>query len=344
MSSSKKRPETLHIPEARFVLPDGTTQLVQPVVAGMAQRIRPGRVPYDPEIHYKNLLCPYCDVRVDFNKGSGAACGTQFDGQRPHLKTARGQNHALHCKLPSIPHDSDSLVDKKAPFRVHLNMLLGGRIDHQRPVYERARGGKVIANDERLRPQEVEIDGRTVKLYKEAVSIKHVRNLYDLMRRGESERLCNALVVHNAVVPWLDFAILNEKRLRGLMDRLLKGASHPVMLCVGLDSPARIKAEGRKVFYKRDGQGEQFIIPRLYMDGAETHDSCAAAGDYLVVGMPRVHFNEKSGAYFLNISIKEPGQVMKFLPQDLLQEARAKAAKRQAGADKLSGALMRGPL
>lgn len=328
MPSSKKRAETLHIPEARFVQPDGSTQLVQPVLTGTEQRIRPGRVAYDPEKHHLKLLCPYCDVRVDFNKGSGAACGTQLDGQRPHLKTARGQEHAASCKLPTIAHNSDSQIDKDAPYRVHLNMLLGGRSDHLRPVYERARGGKVIANDERLRPQEIEIGDRTVKVYKEAVSIKNVRDLYDLMRRGEGDRLRDSLVVHNTVLPWMDFAILNEKRLRDLMDRLLKGASHPVMLRVGLDRSTRLMAEGHKTFYKRGEQGAKFVIPHIYMDGPETHDSFKTAGDYLVVGMPRVHFNDKSGAYFLNISVKEPGQVMPFSPQELLVEARAKAAKR----------------
>lgn len=335
MPSSKKRAETLHIPEARFDESDGTTQLVQPVLPGTEQRMRPGRVAYDPEKHHMKLLCPYCDVRVDFNKGSGAACGTQLDGQRPHFKTARGQEHAADCKLPTIQHETDSQIDKNAPYRVHLNMLLGGRTDHLRPVYERIKGGKVVANDERLRPQEIEVDGHTVKVYKEAVSIKHVRALYDLMRRGEGERLRHSLVVHNTVTPWTDFAILNKKRLEGLMDRLLKGASHPVMLYIGLDRAAhRQMAEGRKAFYKRDTDGAKFIIPRLYMDGADTHDVFPAAGDYLVVGMPRVHFNEKSGAYMLNISVKNPAQVMAFSPQELLLEAQAKAAKRrmEAGA------------
>ena len=329
MLSSKKRAETLHIPEARFVQPDGTTQLVQPVLVGTQQRIRPGRVAYDPEKHHMKLLCPYCNVRVDFNKGSGAACGTQLDGQRPHLKTAPGQDHAADCKLPTIPHDSDSQIDKNAPYRVHLNMLLGGRSDRLRPVYERVKGGKVIANDERLRPQELDVDGHTVKIYKEAVPIKDVRALYDLMRRGEGERLRHSLVVHNTVTPWTDFAILNKKRLEGLVDRLLNGASHPVMLYVGLDRPGQAMVEGRKVFYKRDSGGAKFIIPRIYMDGQGTDNAFPVAGNYLVVGMPRVHFNEKSGAYFLNISVKDPVQVMPFSPQDLLLEARAKAAKRQ---------------
>ncbi len=329
MSSSKKRAETLHIPEARFVQPDGTTQLVQPVLVGTEQRIRPGRVAYDHEKHHMKLLCPYCDVRVDFNKGSGAACGTQLDGQRPHLKTARGQEHAATCKLPTIAHDSDSQVDKSAPYRVHLNMLLGGRTDHLRPVYERAKGGKVVANDARLRPQEIDMGDRTIKVYKEAVSIKHVRDLYDLMRRGEAERLRHALVVHNTVLPWTDFAIMNKKRLETLMDRLLNGASHPVLLHMGLEHKAHGAAVGRKTFYKRDSSGAKFIIPRVYMDGPGTENAFPRAGDYLVVGMPRVHFNEKSGAYFLNISVKNPGQVMAFSPQDLLLEARTKAAKRQ---------------
>lgn len=332
MPSSKKRAETLHIPEARFVQPDGTTQLVQPVLTGTAQPMRPGRVAYDPEKHHMKLMCPYCDVRVDFNKGSGAACGTQLDGQRPHLKTAPGQDHAKDCKLPSVQHESDSQIDKSAPYRVHLNMLLGGRTDHLRPIYERARGGKVVARDARLRPQEIEVDGRMVKLYKEAVSIRDVRGLYDLMRRGEGERLLHALVVHNAVLPWTDFAILNKKRLGGLMDRLLKGASHPVLLYVGVERPGSHMVEGRKTFYKRDSHGANFIIPRLYMDGPGTPGAFPAAGDYLVVGMPRVHLNEKSGAYFLNISLRDPAQVMKFSPQELLREAQARAARRQRDA------------
>lgn len=337
MPSSNKRPETLHIPEARFVQPDGTTQLVQPVLVGTADRIRPGRVAYDPEKHHMKLLCPYCDVRVDFNKGSGAACGTQLDGQRPHLKTARGQDHAASCKLPSIHHDSESLIDKRAPYRVHLNMLLGGRTDHLRPVYERAQGGKVVAHDERLRPQEIESGGHTVKIYKEAVSIRHVRGLYDLMRRGEGERLRQSLVVHNTVTPWLDFAIMNKERLERLMDRLLKGASHPVLLHVGLDRPAQGMAEGRKAFYKRDSDGAKFIIPRIYMDGQGTAQAFPAAGNYLVVGLPRVHFNDCSGAYFLNISVKDPAQVMPFSPQDLLWEARTRAARRQSTPDHPAG-------
>lgn len=332
--SSSKRAETLHIPEARFVLPDGSTQLVQPVLAGTEKYLRPGRVPYDHEKHHLKLLCPYCDVRVDFNNSSGASCGVQIEGPRSYFRKAPKQDHAADCKLPHFRNASGSLIDKTAPYRVHLNMLLGGRYDPAHPVYERTQGGRIVAHDARLRPEELIVreegnDAKIVKIYKESVSIRHVRGLHDLIRRGSGERLKNALVVHNAVDPWQDFAIMNKGRLAGLMDRLMNGASHPVLLHVHLNESPRAFAEGERVFYKRDEEGARFIVPRLYMDGPGTRDAMPAAGDYLVVGMARASFNERSRACFLNISVKNPDQVMAYSPAALLAEARTRAARQQ---------------
>lgn len=326
-----KRSETLHIPEARYVTPEGAVQLVQPVGAGV--RLRPGRVAYDHAQHHLKLMCPYCDVRVDFNKGSGAACGAQVEGARAHFKKARGQEHAKDCNLPHVMGESDSIVDKTAPYRVHLNMNLGGRYDFVRPVYERMADGKVVAHDVRLQPalRSVQEAGETriVKVYKEAVSIRTVQDLHDLMRRGAGDRLRGALVVHNTVTPWTDFAVMNKKRLQALMDRLLNGASHPVMLHLCMEQTPQHHVEGAKVFYKRDEQGAHFIVPRVFLDGPQTRAAFTVAGDYLVVGIPRVQFNARSGAYFLNLSVKSAEQVMAFSPQELLAEARARVAKRQ---------------
>lgn len=335
--ASSKRAETLHIPEARFVRPDGTTQLVQPVLEGSGAYLRPGRAFYDASQHKDKLQCPYCNLRVDFNKGSGAMiCGTQLEGTRAHFKKAPRQNHEPTCKLPKTAGSSDSEIDLNAPYRIHLNMLLGGRTDPEHPVYERAQGGKVVARDPRLQPEEVVVPGDTtdekkiVKKYKESVPVKSVHDLVDLMRRGDVARLKGALVVHNTVVPWTDFAILNERRLKSLMDRLRNGASHPVLLHVGLYQAAEGRyAEGQKLFYERDEKGARFIIPRIYMDGPGTADSFPTRGNYLVVGMARMHFNERGGAYFLNISIKNPDQVTSYSPADLAAEARARAEKRQ---------------
>lgn len=335
--ASSKRSETLHIPEARFVKPDGTTQLVQPVLEGSGAYLRPGRTFYDASQHKHKLLCPYCNLRVDFNKGSGAIiCGTQLEGTRAHFKKAPWQEHEPTCKLPKTAGSSDSVIDPNAPYRIHLNMLLGGRADLEHPVYERAQGGKVIARDPRLKPEEVIVPGdspgksKTIKRYKESVPVKSVHDLIDLMRRGDFARLRGALVVHNTIVPWTDFAILNESRLKSLMDRLRNGASHPVLLHVGLSAPAKgLYAEGQKLFYERDQKGARFIIPRIYMDGPRTADSFPAQGHYLVVGMARARFNEKGGACFLNISIKSPDQVTSYSPGDLIAEARARAEKRQ---------------
>lgn len=336
---AKKRSETLHIPEARFIEGDGTVRLVQPVSAG--ERVRPGRVAYDPEKHRMKLMCPYCDVRVDFNKGSGAACGAQVDGARAHFKKARGQEHAADCDLPHVLGDSDSIVDKHAPYRVHLNMNLGGRYNVMRPIYERMPNGKVVAHDGRLQPEMRLINDhglpREVKVYKEAVSIREVKDLHDLMRRGEGERLRGSLVVHNAVTPWTDFAVLNKKRLKALMDRLLNGASHPVMLHVCMEQKPQHHVEGAKVFYKRDERGAHFIVPRVFLDGPETRQAFDKPGNYLVVGIPRVQFNERSGAFFLNMSVKSPAQVMAFSPSELVEEARARAAKRQGQSTATTG-------
>lgn len=327
----QKRSETLHIPEARFVAADGSVQLVQPATEGA--RLRPGRVAYDPAQHRLKLMCPYCDVRVDFNKGSGAACGAQVEGARAHFKKARGQEHATHCNLPHVMGDSDSIIDKAAPYRVHLNMNLGGRYDPSRPVYQRMPNGKVVAHDPRLQPELRVVNdhgvAREVKVYKEAQSIRTVKDLHDLMRRGEAERLRGALVVHNTVTPWTDFAIMNTPRLQRLMDRLMNGASHPVLLHVSMANMPQNHVEGAKVFYKRDQAGAHFIVPRVFLDGPQTKPAFSQPGDYLVVGVPRAHFNERSGTYFLNLSIKSPDQVMAFSPQDLVAEARARAAKRQ---------------
>lgn len=336
--ASSKRTETLHIPEARFINPDGTTQLVQPVLEESGAYLRPGRAFYNASQHKNKLLCPYCDLRVDFNKGSGAIiCGTQLGGTRAHFKKAPKQDHEPTCKLPKTAAPSDSEIDHNAPYRIHLNILMGGKADSEHPVYERAQGGKVIAHDPRLQPEEVIIPGNTpdqkkvIKRYKESVSVKSVQDLIDLMRRGEKARLMDSLVVHTTIVPWMDFAILDDKsRMRHLVNRLKNGASHPVLLHVGLYSAAEGKyAEGAKLFYERDEQGAHFITPRIYMDGLDTQGSFPTRGNYLVVGMARIKFNEKSRNHFLNISLKEPAQVEFCNLGDLRAEARVQAAKRQ---------------
>ncbi|QQG37023.1 MAG: hypothetical protein HYS17_04465 [Micavibrio aeruginosavorus] len=334
--SAYKRVETLHIPEARFVREDGSTQLVQPVLAD-EQYLRPGRIPYDREQHHMKLLCPYCDVRVDFNRGSGAAiCGTQITGTRAHFRKAPGQEHGVQCKLPATGDDeSNSEIDPRAPYRIHLNMLMGGAAGNQPPVYGRAKGGKVITFDERLQPQKAIVpvkdgQGRIVKRYKKTVSVRDVQDIIGLMKKGEFDRLKNSLVIHNTVVQWTDFAILNAQRLRALVDRLLRGASHPIMLHFGLEKPVRgLYAEGNKILYKQEGENDWPIVPRIYMDGPDTKDVFNAKGAYLVMGMPRVHFNKRSGVYFLNISLKSSGQVAAYSPAALLAEARERAQMRQ---------------
>lgn len=343
--SAKHRPlSTLYIPEARYITPEGKTEWIVPALEGEA--VAPGRVAYDPSVHHMKLKCSHCNVRIDFNKGAGiAAAGTQLKGARPHLKTAPKQDHEDTCTLPdSSSHESSSLFDKSLGYRLHLNSVFASA-DTLRPVYERAANGKVIANDPRLQPREEvrkDKDGNDIKvsIYRESIAVHTPEDFINLMRRGEFSRLKDSLVVNNTVIPWHDFAILDDKRLRHLVDRLRNGASHPVLLKVALYEPAEDTcAQSKKVFYERDQYGAHFIVPRVYLDGKQTADgghetdpAFPSRGEYLVLGLPRLKIDQRSGAYFLNMSLKDPANAVPYYYDNIIEEGKARDAKRQASA------------
>lgn len=333
--ANKPRPiETLHIPEARFILPDGTTQMVQPALPG--EYLRPGRMAYDRNVHHKKLICPHCDIRVDFNKGSGLAiAGTQINGSRPHFKKAPKQDHAADCELPLLlQNKSETEIDKNAGYRIHLNTVFFGAVDYRNPVYERTSGShKVVANDPRLQPWEETValpNGkmRIVKTQRESVPVKNVADIIDLMRRGELNRLKESLVVNNVVIPWKQFAILGDNRMRGLVARMLDGASHPVLMRVGFYKGVDDDlAVGEKLFYQRENNKPRFIIPHIYLDSPRVKDAFAARGQYLVLGVPRVKVDKKSGAIFLNISLKDLAFVAPYYPDQIEADGRARMKK-----------------
>lgn len=328
--------DTLHISEARLIGEDGKVTFVQPALEG--EYLRPGRVAYDKDIHYKKLVCSHCNVRVDFNKGAGVnSGGANLRGSRPHFKKAPKQDHELSCDLPKLgPQHSDSEIDTSIGFRIHLNADFNAPLNHGKPVYERGQGGKVVANDDRLKPAEKTIDlgqgqTKTINVYRETLVVRNVNDIVNLMRRGELKRLKDSLVVNNVALPWNRFAILGENRLRNLVHRLRNGASHPVILKVGVYQPADGNyAESAKVFFERTEKGASFIIPRIYMDGADTVDAFPARGEYLVLGLPRLSFNKQSGAYFLNISLKDAACVAPYFEGEVLAEARMRDERRNA--------------
>lgn len=321
--------DTLHIPEARFI-ENGRTVLVQPALEG--EPLRPGRVAYDENKHRMKLLCPHCDVRVDFNKGSGAGiCGNNLAGARPHFKKAPKMAHGEDCILPlrEAREGHHHSFDPDKGYRINLNVSGWPSLEFNeraRP-YERAQGGKIIINDERL-------------MDRERFKAQSVEDFLKFIRRGEFGRLRDSLVVHgSAVMPWENFMIRYDKktgheRFRQLADRLLRGASHPVLMEVRFyNAPASDKvAQSERIFYRRDDKDRaHFIVPRVYLDSNRVADSFPVRGSYLVMGVPRIKTIEEPGRviHFLNLSLKEPGHTAQFNIRDVLLEANANALKRR---------------
>lgn len=328
--------DRLHVTEACVIDEGGSKEFVQPALPKEA--IRPGRVRYDASKHYGRLQCldKNCSAKLIFNKGSGVVCGGPGLSRRPHFKLAPDEKHSPDCEMPRSHHKkSDSRIDKNKPRRIHVNAELGGKPDAEHSVYQYGGDGTIVANDARLAPELTEIfkegEKKIIKVYKEATPVRNVNDIINLIRLGEIERLKNSLVIYNTVIPWEKFAVVNATRMKDLVNRFHNGASHPVLLRVGLGEPVSGDcAVGLSIFFKRDDKGAHFITPRIFMDGPGTKGSFSEAGNYLVLGYPKLKYDQKLRMHFLDISLKDPSYVQAYSPETLNAEVYANAAKRQA--------------
>jgi len=332
--------DRLLIPEARLVDEnEQTIALVQPVT-DPSVILRPGRIAYNREAHYGRLRCPYCSLKVLFNKGAETTGAGNLHGPSSHFQKEAGSNHEDHCLIPLRDQtNSEDKIDYTKGYRLRLNVpslqsmfrrasYHLNQSSYLPPVYERGA-------DRKLHIVHPELVGR------EGFTIKNADDLLRFMRRGDFDRIRDARFnILHSVYPWEKMAILPATkqdpaaRYRTLVNRLLDRIIQPCAIYVGLPRGAcgtSIKA--KKLFLARDDQNRaHFLSTHLYIDDESARDIFPIGGGYLVLAMPRLNTEThgKTVNHMLNLSIRSPEQVTACDLPALVDAARKNQLRRLA--------------
>ncbi len=229
------------------------------------------------------------------------------------------------------------MVDKTKGYQLNINTQNFSELFNVASgVYEVKPNRKTKILDEDLRDRETFV-------------IKSVGDIVKVMERGEFDRLQKSRVVfRNKAVDWQDFFIhyAKEDRYSILLKRLQKRKpGDDQIFCVmeivtdkmhgagfGYRKPV---ASQRIAIGKNDRGGTIYIAPQVFLNNDSdmyVRDSLLKPGSHLVMGIVRLHTKEGDRATFHNLSITvtDRAQVMDISIQDIHNEAKQRAARRQA--------------
>lgn len=315
-------------PEARFLKPDGTEQVVQ----GWGP-LREGNVRYDKYVHKDHIKCLCCNAAMRLQEGSAAAGGSSGTGRTSYFTPVKKHEEdcirALHRPAPV-----EQKIDRTKGYRIHINTRqFSSEFNKRSGVYEVSAEGHVIAiNDPDLKDREVYV-------------VKDIQDMIALMKKADGKRLSDSKVIFgNESIDWKDFCIPFDMpaRYRKLTARAItaKGEDElPFALMEihttkgrvfrGFSPQAGSNIPASRIDFGRDKRGIiREIEPSADIknrDNTHVMWGFQDAGTYLVMGVVRHHTFEgdRRTIEYLNVSVDHPGQFQKASMENIRREARA---------------------
>ena len=271
---------------------------------------------YDEAVHGKALSCRHCNARVHFNRGSGARCGSNFPGARPHFKTNPGHAHDENCKWPQreLAAHSTHNYDPGKGWRIHLNFGNPANVPVS-PFY-------VQHDDHRIEARDADLKDRA------PYAVNTAEDVVSLIKQGDFQRLMGSRVIYEHYnLGWEQFFIRADKRegysrFSNLVSALQNGQKRPVLMEFNAASRG---AKGQLVGHALTLPGGDRLTVQIWPDGNGLKDTFAAASAaQFVMGEARLRsFAEGNHRHhFINISVKSSGQITAVSAKQLAAQAR----------------------
>ncbi len=282
---------------ARGVLNGGRVQTVQP----RGTKLVDGNHYYNPHTHRALLHITEDEPVVLREPKAASRGGSSAPGLTPYFQRVTRSPKANKVKTPKE-------IDYSKGYRIHLNTSeFSDAFSELDGVYKVSRNGKLRLADNDLRDRE-------------AKSIVTAEDILELMQRADPKRLRDSVVVfRNRSVTWDEFFVrpqqsVGHERFVKLLDRIdqikQKGGEAFCAMVLRITEPYYYDfdnraAKGTSLPITRDENFES-VTPKVFIDSNNTYvqDAFRKAGDYLVLGIPKVWTANVRGENIHHISIR----------------------------------------